>query len=203
MEFNQLVKKFERKNNTKGLTDLFIESGATVRRYVPLNEKVSGKYLILEKYLDLQAQIDTWNNADIEKDESLVGVAIQNINEDATLQEINLQFTLLNFYCEGVEFTISEDIEKALHDYDVLFSSGLFEYIYAICKTDYENFYKMVTRDMSVALNNAFTGVLRSIFKQLINSIDLSALEGLKNEIKDVVKTEGFKDLKTIVENIK
>ena len=116
---------------------------------------------------------------------------------------MELQYGLLNLYCNDIEFTLEEDVEINAHNYDILFNSGLFDYIYANCKADYDCFYKMIDRDIAVGLNNASTSALRLLVKEFISSIDFNALEGLKDEMQGIVNTEAFKELKVVAENIK
>ena len=194
IKFSQLVKKS--KKSKKNLLDLFQEQ-VNIKTYLDLSTKVTYKYMLSYEYIDKQNQINALEEIDeSQREEGLLDKLLRE-------QEADLTLKVLSLYCEGVEFSIEEDVDKKTEEYNTLLSSGIFDYVYAICQRDYDSFMAAIDRDIVSGLNTASTIVLKSLAKEFIKALDFDALKGLKEEMETIVTTPAYKDLEEIAQKIK
>lgn len=198
ISFTQLVKK-AKKDKAK-LLDSFITKSEVID-YLEAETKIINKSLIAGEYLELQTRINNIQET-IVTDENAKEI-VDNLNKLGLEQEINRCFKILNLYVNGVFFDTELDILHKKEEYDLLFGSGIYGYILSFCEEDIAYFNSMIDRDIATGMNTIATLTLKELVKNLMSTIDIKALEGLKDEMEKAMQTQGFKELVSISEKIK
>lgn len=178
----ELAKKA--KKEKKELLDLFKESCEVVK-HPQLSNKIKMRNLIVQDYLDKQFQIESLGEDKQDKAEKLqIG------------QEINRLMGVLNLYCLGVTFETSNE-----KDYSLVFDSGIYDHVRSICAEDMDKFIDSVDRNIIVAMSKGAADALLEMAKGF-GDTSPEALEKTKQELQDMLQSEAYKKVSSLVEKL-
>lgn len=179
------------KINLKDVIDVcskFIESNGKNTELIDLESK-----LIIKNYLpmDEKAVCITKAFLDADKDYSIPSIFI------AIGFDIAILFDCLLSYV-NIDIEKITDEEKTYENYDLIYQSGLGDYILNYCKQDYERLVKMVDKALSIEHVSALLNSLDSVDSDSIESMT-NAIVGLKNNadkemIHDMATIAKFSD---------
>lgn len=118
----------------------FIESHGQDKEMVELQSK-----LIIKNYLDMDEKVLALTRAflDADKDVSIPSVFISVAFDLAILFDCLFSYTNINI--EEIQ-----DSDKIYENYDLIYKSGLADYIIEYCEKDYERLVKMAERSLSI-----------------------------------------------------
>ena len=195
ISFSTIIKT-AKENNLK-VIDLFKEN-IKVKKYLTIQEKKIVKTTLLENFLQTQMMIDLLSDTVSKNNNDEI---INRVEELHLLKEIDITFGMLSFYCENLTFEmeLTEDKEE---EYDTLFEEGVYDFIYNKCKTDFDLTMGMFNREAYISSNKAATEALAEVGRQLAGQIDLTALEGLKKDIKEISELPNFESLVAISQSL-
>lgn len=195
ISFSTIIKT-AKENNLK-VIDLFKEN-IKVKKYLTIQEKKIVKTTLLENFLQTQMMIDLLSDTVSKNNNDEI---INRVEELHLLKEIDITFGMLSFYCENLTFEmeLTEDKEE---EYDTLFEEGVYDFIYNKCKTDFDLTMGMFNREAYISSNKAATEALAEVGRQLADQIDLTALEGLKKDIKEISELPNFESLVAISQSL-
>lgn len=169
MKFNNLIEKIKDGN--------FETSDIVVRSYVPLAEKFASIRRIGK---EINLNIDDFIN-----------------NENFGYDYIYLKYELEKYFTLIEKYTnlIIKKDEKTLENYDILMSSGVFDYINKICEKDYNDFSNLC--DRVVGIDNL--SITRQLSNLLTTEVVSKNLKNIKRSI-DGISKEKLNILKDIHE---
>ena len=195
ISFSTIIKT-AKENNLK-VIDLFKEN-IKVKKYLTIQEKKIVKTTLLENFLQTQMMIDLLSDTVSKNNNDEI---INRVEELHLLKEIDITFGMLSFYCENLTFEmeLTEDKEE---EYDTLLEEGVYDFIYNKCKTDFDLTMGMFNREAYISSNKAATEALAEVGRQLADQIDLTALEGLKKDIKEISELPNFESLVAISQSL-
>lgn len=197
ISFSEMIQK-AKENKVKLLT--VFKNNVRVKKYLKIYDKMIIKSILLKNYLEAQTTIEMLSDMKISEDVS--AAMAERIKELECLQEIDIIFGLFSFYCEGITFNI-EETDNKVEEYNILFEEGIYDYVYSQCANDFNLTMNMFNREAVVGLNKGATEVLAEIGKQLADKIDLTSLEGLKNDIKEITQLPHYEELVEISRTLK
>lgn len=197
ISFSEMIEK-AKENKVKLLT--LFKDNIKVKKYLKIRDKVAIKTTLLKNYLEAQVTIEMLSDMKVSDDVN--DAMIERIKELECLQEIDIIFGLFSFYCEGVTFDMEETDNKE-EEYEILFKEGIYDYIYSQCANDFNLTMNMFNREAVVGLNKGATEVLAELGKQLADKIDLTSLESLKNDIKEITQLPHYEELLEISQTLK
>lgn len=172
------------KREKKELLDLFKEF-CEVMKHPQLSNKIKIRNLIVQDYLDKQFQIEALDGKKTKKAE---GLQIE--------QEMNRLTGVMNLYCLGVTFGIGGE-----KDYNLIYDSGIYDYIRSVCAEDMDKFINSVDRDIQIAMSRGAADVLLEMTKSF-GDVSPEALEKTKQELQDMLQSETYKKVANLVEKL-
>lgn len=185
MEILILKKLSERaKKEKKELLDLFKES-CEVMKHPQLSSKIKVRNLIVQDYLDKQFQI-----------EALDGKKTKKVEELQIEQEMNRLAGVMNLYCLGITFEISGE-----KDYNLIYDSGIYDYIRSVCAEDMDKFINSIDRDIQIAMSKGAADALLEMTKSF-GDVSPEALEKTKQELQDMLQSEAYKKVSSLAEKL-
>lgn len=182
LTLKELVKRA--KKEKRELLDLFKEF-CEVMEHPQLSNKIKVRNLIVQDYLDKQFQIEALDEKKNKKAEEL-----------QIEQEINGLMGVMNLYCLGVTFEISGE-----KDYNLIYDSGIYDYVRSICAEDMDKFINSINRDIQIAMSKGAADALLEMTKSF-GDVSPEALEKTKQELQDILQSETYKKVSSLVEKL-
>lgn len=127
MTFVELLEKLPNK-----VTDKWIKENLKIEKYIPIVDKYATAKILSKVILDLAENI--------------------NYNDSLETNYIYIKYdiyTTLTIFCKYINIDI-EDVDKTSANYDIIFSSGLFDGIMKYCQTDYNRSKEIVDRIVGI-----------------------------------------------------
>lgn len=127
MTFVELLEKLPNK-----VTDKWIKENLKIEKYIPIVDKYATTKILSKVILDLAENI--------------------NYNDSLETNYIYIKYdiyTTLTIFCKYINIDI-EDVDKTSANYDIIFSSGLFDGIMKYCQTDYNRSKEIVDRIVGI-----------------------------------------------------
>lgn len=180
MTFVELLEKLPNK-----VTDKWIKENLKIEKYIPIVDKYATAKILSKVILDLAENI--------------------NYNDSLETNYIYIKYdiyTTLTIFCKYINIDI-EDVDKTSANYDIIFSSGLFDGIMKYCQTDYNRSKEIVDRIVGIEDISIYRELGRimnsdAYFERLkksqkfLNGISLKKYETLEkiNEINNPLVTQ-------------